>query len=739
MKKIKLIALCIFAVVKMQAQNYQINFTGSGLSSSVDSVRVINLTTCASLSMSGADTLHLFGSTGLISLLNKNTGLSVYPNPMNSSCKFEFFNSQSGLASVEIFSLTGRKIIGKEQTLALGWHTFSLYGLNAGVYYINVNTPEQKLISQVVSLGNDQPSTFILKYEGCNLFFIHQSTFKKAKSIVQLPYNNGEQLLFEGYSGTFPYVLKTITPTNNQTVDFEFVASAPAGASTVCCGDNGVVFSVTGPNTITYTWTYSGSGFSVASGQGTNAISVNFSASSTSGTLSCTPSTACGNIVPLTMNITVNASPSGVTASASPNPVCAGSTLTLTGGATVATSWSWTGPNGFNSTSQNPVINNVTSAGAGTYSLTVSNANCSATAVSTLPVTVSTSLAQAGTITGSAAVCFGNSGVAYSVPTITGATGYVWQYTGTGFSVASGTNTNTITANFSGSATSGTLTVYGTNTCGNGAASPGFSVTIDPLPTAPGAISGNTIACSGATQDYSISPVSGATNYTWSVPSGATYVNTPLSTTTNYATTCVNQTGIGSIAWTNPGNAISDNSTYATVSLSNNALSNYLVATGFGFSIPADAIISGIKVEWEKKSSSTSTNNKDNAIRIVKNGTIGTTDKSSTTAWSNLNDVYVTYGGNTDLWGETWTAADINASAFGAALSAKRTSSSSNTLSVDAVRITVYYTSPTSITVTFGAGLGNISVTANNALFSSQETPLLLHLQPAHMYPLLLR
>lgn len=36
--------------------------------------------------------------------------------------------------------------------------------------------------------------------------------------------------------------------------------------------------------------------------------------------------------------------PSGVSASATPNPICKGSTLILTGEATDATSWSWTGP-----------------------------------------------------------------------------------------------------------------------------------------------------------------------------------------------------------------------------------------------------------------------------------------------------------------------------------------------------------------------------------------------------------
>jgi len=40
-------------------------------------------------------------------------------------------------------------------------------------------------------------------------------------------------------------------------------------------------------------------------------------------------------------------------------------------GATNAASYEWTGPNGFNSTAENPVITNVTTANNGTYTLVV--------------------------------------------------------------------------------------------------------------------------------------------------------------------------------------------------------------------------------------------------------------------------------------------------------------------------------------------------------------------------------
>ncbi|MBN4062328.1 hypothetical protein JYU20_03935 [Bacteroidales bacterium AH-315-I05] len=91
--------------------------------------------------------------------------------------------------------------------------------------------------------------------------------------------------------------------------------------------------------------------------------------------------------------------PTAVTASAAPNPICDGSTLTLTGGATGATSWSWTGPNSFTSNVQSPTIASITTAGAGIYTLAAGNACGWTTGVNTASVAVSAlpSTANAGT------------------------------------------------------------------------------------------------------------------------------------------------------------------------------------------------------------------------------------------------------------------------------------------------------------------------------------------------------
>ncbi|HEX5455988.1 MAG TPA: hypothetical protein VFW77_01340 [Candidatus Saccharimonadales bacterium] len=176
----------------------------------------------------------------------------------------------------------------------------------------------------------------------------------------------------------------------------------------------------------------------------------------------------------------------------------------------------------------------------------------------------------------------------------------------------------------------------------------------------------------------------------------------------NNPTSATNDTGTGSAAWTNPGNVLSSDNSRATVSLSNGGTSNYTKATGFGFSIPSGSTINGITVGVERSEANTNGNNTclDNAIRIVKSGTIGSTDKSNATTWPTT-DTYVNYGGSSDLWGQTWTYSDVNASNFGFAISAKNNRSggppsASETCQVDHIRITVDYTTITANQNSYG-------------------------------------
>jgi hypothetical protein len=162
-----------------------------------------------------------------------------------------------------------------------------------------------------------------------------------------------------------------------------------------------------------------------------------------------------------------------------------------------------------------------------------------------LNITVNPLPGPAGSITGTSNVCGGANGVAYSVATITGATAYAWTLP-TGATIASGANTNAITVNFAWNATSGPIIVAGNNTCGDGPSSPPFNVTVTPLPSPAGTITGPASVCLGATGEvYTVPPITGATAYAWTVPTG--FITTGGSNTNSITVTISNSAVSGNI------------------------------------------------------------------------------------------------------------------------------------------------------------------------------------------------
>ena len=81
------------------------------------------------------------------------------------------------------------------------------------------------------------------------------------------------------------------------------------------------------------------------------------------------------------VTITVNPTP-GTPNPSSNDPLCAGEDLDLDANVT-ADEYSWTGPNGYTSTQQNPTRTNVTTSADGTYFLTITENGCESAAGST--------------------------------------------------------------------------------------------------------------------------------------------------------------------------------------------------------------------------------------------------------------------------------------------------------------------------------------------------------------------
>jgi hypothetical protein len=123
----------------------------------------------------------------------------------------------------------------------------------------------------------------------------------------------------------------------------------------------------------------------------------------------------------------------------------------------------------------------------------------------------------------------------------------------------------------------------------------------------------------------------------------------------------------------------------------NDPYRDFLLVEDFNFDVPASATIKGIEATI-RRAGGGEDEAADAGVYLLKGGVMGTLDKSKSTPWSAVLE-NVAYGGENDLWAETWTPADVNAGTFGVAVSAQYPQSGGNGRAyVDIVYVTVSYT-----------------------------------------------
>ena len=148
--------------------------------------------------------------------------------------------------------------------------------------------------------------------------------------------------------------------------------------------------------------------------------------------------------------------------------------------------------------------------------------------------------------------------------------------------------------------------------------------------------------------------------------------------------------GLEEMPWIGPNNITADNNTEATISNYDfDEFEQTLRSHTYGFTIPGTATIDGIELIVGRKNPGGSAVS-DNVIRLAKAGVAVGANKSTGVTWPGA-EAPITYGSPTDLWGTTWTPAEINAAGFGATLNPLNTGSTQDA-EVDYHRIIVYYT-----------------------------------------------
>jgi hypothetical protein len=118
------------------------------------------------------------------------------------------------------------------------------------------------------------------------------------------------------------------------------------------------------------------------------------------------------------------------------------------------------------------------------------------------------------------------------------------------------------------------------------------------------------------------------------------------------------------------------------------AYTDVMIVDQFELEVPDQATVTGLTVEVLRAGDE---NVADDSVKIVKAGQVGDAERAVPVAWATELG-WVSYGGGDDLWGESWTAAELNSDDFGVALSAVYALPAGNTRAyVDQVRVTVHY------------------------------------------------
>ncbi|KAA5549086.1 ice-binding family protein [Adhaeribacter rhizoryzae] len=290
------------------------------------------------------------------------------------------------------------------------------------------------------------------------------------------------------------------------------------GNSAPCIGVS-ATYSVSATSGVnSYTWTVP-AGWTITGGQGTANITV--TTGNNAGNITVTAANGCGTSTAANLAVSpiTNTAPGNISGVTAPCATSTGNTYHVEAVAG-ATSYTWTVPNGWTITNGQGTTNIMVTAGNNPGSVTVTAFNdCGPSATKSLTVSPTNKPEAPGDITGTTSQpCVSQNSLTYSIAAVAGATSYNWSVP-SGWSITGGQGTTSITV--TAGANAGDISVAAVNSCGVGIAANLAVTPSTTVPTEPISIIGKENPCVSETNvTYSVNPVTGATGYTWTVPTG---------------------------------------------------------------------------------------------------------------------------------------------------------------------------------------------------------------------------
>ncbi|MBX2907813.1 MAG: T9SS type A sorting domain-containing protein [Taibaiella sp.] len=358
-------------------------------------------------------------------------------------------------------------------------------------------------------------------------------------------------------------------PEGSATVTFNAqptVASITPSPTNLCLGTNLTLTagSVTGTGgLVSYNWTGPNS-FSTTTAGNSVVFTPTTTAASGVYTLSVTyPGTGCTSTDVVSTTVSVNAVPTVSSITPSASTVCTNSTLTLFAGSVTGagtlTSYNWSGPNGFSTTTTavSTAFTPTTTASSGDYSLTVTypGVGCTSSEVTTsvtvnVQPTVSSITADASELCEGATITFTGAGASG-----TGSlTSYNWSGPNAYSATTSGSTTSISSLTTSASGVYSLTVTYPGAGCTSNPVTTSPAVTVNDLPTVASITPSTTTACVGLPLTFTAGSTTGTgslTSYNWSGPNA--YSATTTVGSASFSPTTTAYSGVYSLTVTYPG------------------------------------------------------------------------------------------------------------------------------------------------------------------------------------------
>ena len=221
MEKVIVLLFLFFLLLKIQAQDYLINFAAADDSIVISQVNVENLTSGTMVTLNPGEVLHLKSVLGIETPDLYNPGIYLYPNPITDEAYLTFIAPETGTILIRLAGLSGNTVYQISKLVLKGEHCFRISGISCGMYFLTVSGTNYAYSTKLISTNKrgGKPEIESISYKNPTA----SQLLKSKSSTVEMQYTEGDLMLYKGRSGQLSSIL-TDVPTNSKTVNFTFLS-----------------------------------------------------------------------------------------------------------------------------------------------------------------------------------------------------------------------------------------------------------------------------------------------------------------------------------------------------------------------------------------------------------------------------------------------------------------------------------------------------------------------------------